>query len=105
MREEDIKRWKQMSFMEQMANIGSEVYRAGNWKSNNNPVYAQKAFERALELIDLTAQCPLRSSALRELMRTREFFCTLFLEGENTENSFESLNKYFYYFAVGLKRQ
>jgi len=102
MREEDILRWKQMSFMEQMANIGSEVYRAGNWKSKNNYAYAEKAFERALELIDITAECSLRSSALRELMRAREFFCMLFFE--DTENSFDGINKYFRYFALGLKR-
>jgi len=105
MREEDIQRWKKMSFMEQMANIGSEVYRAGNWKAKNNPVYAEKAFERVLELIDLTAKCSLRSSALKELMRVREFFCGLFLGNtEDAENSFDGINKYFYYFATGLKR-
>ncbi len=27
----DIDKWKKMSFAEQMANIGSEVFRAGNW--------------------------------------------------------------------------
>ena len=47
-------RWGQLSFIEQMANIGSEVERALNWRIKKNTDYAQKAFERALELIDLT---------------------------------------------------
>jgi hypothetical protein len=47
-------RWHQLSFLEQMANIGSEVERALNWRRKNNPTYSQRAFERALELIDLT---------------------------------------------------
>ena len=49
-------RWSQLSFLEQMANIGSEVERALNWRIKNNVDYAQKAFERALELIDLTLE-------------------------------------------------
>ncbi len=46
--------WQRFSFIEQMANIGSEVERALNWRAKKNAAYAQKAFERALELIDLT---------------------------------------------------
>ena len=41
-------RWSQLSFLEQMANIGSEVERALNWRAKKNPGYSQKAFERAL---------------------------------------------------------
>ena len=45
-------RWFSMPFVEQMANIGSEVERALNWKTRNNTAYCQQAFERALELLD-----------------------------------------------------
>ncbi|MDR0305413.1 MAG: hypothetical protein LBI42_01100 [Chitinispirillales bacterium] len=95
-------RWQKMSLTEQMANIGSEVYRAGSWKLKNNEKYSQKAFERALELIDLSLACNHRQSAIREIARVREFFCGLFLS-DNTDG-FESLNKYFHYFALSLKR-
>jgi len=47
-------RWAQMSLSEQMANIGSEVTRALNWKRKNNEKYCLKSVERALELIALT---------------------------------------------------
>lgn len=47
-------RWYQLSFVEQMANIGSEVERALNWKAKDNILYCQQAFERVLELLDLT---------------------------------------------------
>jgi hypothetical protein len=47
-------RWAQLSFVEQMGNIGSEVERALIWKAKNNPDYSMRAFERALELLDLT---------------------------------------------------
>ena len=47
-------KWQKKSFLEQMANIGSEVYRAINWKNKGNGEYAQLAFERSLELFDLS---------------------------------------------------
>ncbi len=100
MREEDIVRWREKSFSQQMANIGSEVYRTGTWLAKGNAQYSQKAFERALELIDLTLNSGLRSSALKELTRAREVFCGLFTQNED----FTTLNKYFHYFALELKR-
>lgn len=47
-------KWKKLSLIEQMANIGSEVERAISWKNKNSKEYSAMAFERALELIDLT---------------------------------------------------
>ena len=47
-------RWQELSFFEQMANIGSEIERAIKWKNKNNAQYCRMAFERALELLDLT---------------------------------------------------
>jgi len=49
-------RWEQLSFLEQMANIGSEVERALNWKTKKNNAYCVLAVERALELLDLTTE-------------------------------------------------
>lgn len=47
-------RWRELSFFEQMANVGSEVERAIKWKNKNNTDFSRQAFERALELLDLT---------------------------------------------------
>ncbi len=49
-------RWRQISFPEQMAHIGSEVGRALNWRAKNNPSYCQKAMDRVLELVDPTLE-------------------------------------------------
>ena len=65
-------KWKKLSFFEQMANIGSEVERAINWKNKNNEEYSRLAFERALELIDLTITDEKNLKRLRELTRVRE---------------------------------
>ncbi len=47
-------RWTRLSFIEQMANIGSEIERARRWKEKGNTEYFKMAFERALELLELT---------------------------------------------------
>ena len=82
-------RWFQISFVEQMANIGSEVERALNWKTRNNPVYCQQAFERDLELIDLTVDDKRNRSRLKELTRVRESIVDYF-SGTNQFLSSES---------------
>ena len=65
-------RWQKFSFAEQMANIGSEVGRAISWKKKGNELYSGQAFERALELIDLTLANTRNFPKLKELARTRE---------------------------------
>ena len=42
-------RWNKLSFLEQMANVGSEVERTLRWKEKGNSRYSQLAFFRALE--------------------------------------------------------
>jgi hypothetical protein len=66
------KRWFGMRLLEQMANIGSEVERTIIWKSKGDKQYQQSAFERALELIDLTLEDPKNRQRLKELCRMRE---------------------------------
>lgn len=72
-------RWAKMSLAEQMANIGSEVGRALNWRNKGNADLSQRSFFRALELIDLTVYSIRKYSKLKEILRTREalvdFFC------------------------------
>ncbi|MEK7160991.1 MAG: hypothetical protein AAB724_03105 [Patescibacteria group bacterium] len=71
-------RWLELSFFEQMANIGSEVERSIKWRVKNRD-YFQAATERALELLDLTVDDSRNKSRLRELLRLREvlvdYFC------------------------------
>lgn len=68
-------RWNELSFLEQMANIGSEVERAINWKKKRNAEYSTIAFERALELFDLTMADSKNEKRLREISRAREDDC------------------------------
>lgn len=49
-------RWKELSFEEQMGNIGSEVGRSFNWFKQGDKERFNRAFEMALELFDLTLE-------------------------------------------------
>ena len=101
-------RWKSLSFIEQMANIGSEVGRTAKWVKKAKPSMAEGAFIRALELIDLTLKygrldSPFRGTMLKELCKIREYFCSAY-EISDTE-SLIWLDKYFSDFALAQRRK
>ena len=75
-------RWFQLSLLEQLANIGSDVIRAIRWKQKGDSQYSQDAFDRAVELMDLTKADPKNRGRLKEVGRMREFFTDYFV-GEN----------------------
>jgi len=90
-------RWFAFTLAEQMANIGSEISRIINWRAKGNQVYSQSAFERALELIDLTvADKKNRTySKLKEILRLREAMVDYFW-GRNEYNFDDKFwNNYF----------
>lgn len=94
-------RWIEEPLAFQMVNIGSEVSRAV--KNKEKPTRFQGAFERALELMDLTiyaAQKKGREGAIKELCYAREEFCSYFFGGE-IEVDVEKMQKYYDQF-VGL---
>lgn len=96
-------RWGELSFIEQMANIGSEVERALNWRAKNNPDYAQKAFERALELIDLTLENNQNPAHFKEIARLRESIVDFFFGSNQFMSSQEALRKYFLQFSFAAR--
>ncbi len=98
-------RWKRLSFLEQMANIGSEIERALNWKAKHNYDYSQKAFERALELIDLTLDSLTSSTRLKELARVREAVVDFFAGSNQFRSTDTSWRKYFLAFTYAARRQ
>jgi hypothetical protein len=65
-------RWFGLPLMEQLAHVGSEIERTMRWRSKGNTEYARRAFERALELLDLTIADAKHRSRLHELTRLRE---------------------------------
>ncbi|MBU4377029.1 MAG: hypothetical protein KKD29_06105 [Candidatus Omnitrophica bacterium] len=97
-------RWNNMPFLEQMANIGSEVERALNWQAKHNSAYSQKAVERALELIDLSLDNITSPSRLKELTRVREAIVDFFLEKNQFKSSDALWRAYFLPFAYAVRR-
>ena len=100
-------RWQKLSFVEQMANIGSEVYRSINWSRRKDDRF-QAAFERALELFYLTADDKRWIGRYKEITRSRDMFCTLLLNPENykkPEDELDFLNRYFLEFAMCVRNR
>ena len=97
-------KWQQMSLAEQMANIGSEVERALNWRIKKNADYAQKAFERALELIDLTLDNDKNYAHLKEIARMREAMVDYFFGVNQFMSSESSWRNYFLPFTYASRK-
>ncbi len=98
-------RWFELTFIEQLANVGSEVERTISWRNKGNKDYSNLAFERALELIDLTLQDPRNRMypRLKEVARVREALADYFM-GENQYCSTDELwQKYFYAFSFAAQ--
>jgi hypothetical protein len=95
-----------MSLVQQLANIGSEVERAFSMKRKGREEMASTAFDRSLDLIDLTLSDPRWNGGKRkELARLREFFCDMFL-GENAYGmSEEFFSRYFLEFARAARNR
>lgn len=91
-------RWAGMPFLEQMANIGSEVERAIKWKEKGNQKYSRMAFERALELLGLTIGDVKNIKRLRELTRLREMLIDYFEFANECNSTDKSWRNYFYAF-------
>ncbi|MFH1360663.1 MAG: hypothetical protein ABIJ41_06455 [Candidatus Omnitrophota bacterium] len=99
-----LEKWNRLSFIEQMANIGSEVERALNWRARHHAAYCQLAFERALELLDLTLESVKGFSRLKELTRLREAMADYFFGTNRFQYNEASLKQYFLNFAYAARR-
>ena len=96
--------WQRLTFFEQMANIGSEVERALAWRVRQQPTHARRAFERGLELVDLTLAGARSSPRLRELTRLREAMVDYFSGTNQFASSDASWRRYFSPFTFAARR-
>lgn len=97
-------RWNELTFFEQMANLGSEVHRALNWREKGNEEYARLAFERSLELFDLTIADPENISRLKEICRAREAWVDYYAYSNEYNSTQEQWEKYFLAFNWAANR-
>ncbi|MFZ1805141.1 MAG: hypothetical protein WAU05_14530 [Nitrospira sp.] len=95
-------RWHTLSLMEQLGNVGSDVARAARWYGKE-PHRCQQAFERALELLDLTIADGRWKGRRKELTRARELLCDAMFGGHTYGSDFTSLDRYFFHFAMAAR--
>lgn len=95
-------KWNETPFFEQMANIGSEVFRTISWKKKNND-YSNKAFDRTLELLDMTIDDFKNRGRLKELIRLREVLADYFVFDNEYKSNDELWQKYFYSFNYAAR--
>lgn len=97
-------RWEVLSLAEQLGNVGSEVGRAIKAREQGKERRFEGAFERALDLFDLTlADGRWAGHRRREIARAREVTCD-FLAGDNEHRSTaKSLDDYFRHFALAAR--
>lgn len=97
-------KWQKLSFFDQMANIDAEIGRTINWreKDKNKSI---SAFERGLELLDLTILDPKNKSKLKELCRVREMIADHFYFKNEYSSTSKSWQDYFYPFSYAAAVQ
>ena|SRR3990172_11421001 len=97
-------RWQKFSLIEQLANVGSEVGRAINWRNKGNKEYTRLALERALELMDLTITDQKNKTRLKELARVREALVDYFVFDNEYGSTDKKWEDYFYAFNYAARK-
>lgn len=95
-------RWFTMTLLEQMGNIGSEIHRLVI-SQNRDQNRFDSAFDRALELIDLTLSDPRWKKGYKEIARVREVLCDICFGQNQYNTSFEDLDNYFFQFGLAVR--
>ncbi len=98
-------RWFELSLIEQLANIGSDIIRTIEWKKKGDPEKSYQAFVRALELIDLTIADPKNKGRLKEVVRSREALVDHFVYDNIYKTTDEIWYNYFYQFNYAAAMQ
>jgi len=96
-------RWQEMSFAEQMGNIGSEVSRARSADARGDIERRNRSIDRALELVDLTVQNQTSRPRTRELELLRNVIAHA--RGTASAAHLESIERYCVPFALLARKQ
>jgi hypothetical protein len=96
-------KWNKLTLMEQLANVGSEVIRTINWRKKGNLPYSNRAFDRAIELLDLTISDHKNIKRLRELTRVREVLADYFIFDNYYQSNAEQWERYFLAFNYAAR--
>ena len=101
----DRAKWAQLSFNEQMGNIGAEVGRAIIAHKEGKPDREARAIDRAIDLFSATAEVLIGTKyayRLKEVFRARDEFLRLFFDGTFDEDA-DKIERYFMYFCFAAR--
>ena len=99
-------RWRQLTFNEQMGNIGSEVGRAIIAHRNGNEMRKNRAIDRAIDLFSATVEVIIGtpySYRLKEVLRARDEFLHLFFD-DTFDYDADNIERYFMNFAFAARQ-
>jgi hypothetical protein len=96
-------KWNLLPLAEQMAHIGSEVERTISWKAKERMDFSGRAFDRAIELLDLTIADTKNRARLKELLRVREALADCFVFDNAYQSTPESWQRYFRCFLMAVR--
>lgn len=93
-------RWFELSFAEQLANVGTDIERAIKFKARGDEESSKGALFRALELWCLTIQDPkITRPQRREMCRAKEVFLEYFIGDNRYKCTDQQWLNYFDYFG------
>ncbi len=75
-------RWAAFTLDQQILMIANEMNRAGKLMNPDDHTRRLRAYERVLQLLDLTVEVHTRPSLRRELLRWRDLVATLYITPE-----------------------
>ena len=101
----DQAKWAQLSIFNQMGNIYSEVGRSFKTRGQTDTKDHDAAVIRAIDLFDATVQSltAVKSPKAREVLRAKEQFLELAANTDATQESVQSLDRYFMQFAIAAR--
>ena len=93
-------KWAVLPFATQLLNVGSELSRAREMRAAGSRIQEQRAYERALELLDLTLAGKHSLAKFHELARLREAIGSLMIQNSEIAVSLDELYEYILQFSA-----
>jgi len=102
----DRSKWAELSFNEQMGNIGAEVGRAIIASRSGKQERETRAINRAIDLFSATTEVLIGTKyayRLKEVLRARDEFLRLFFD-DTFDSDADKIERYFMYFSFLARR-
>lgn len=101
----DLVKWSKLDIFNQMGNIYSEVGRSFKYGRQARTELRDEAVARAIDLFDATiqAQVEAKSPKAREVLLAKEQFLATITNVNASQESINSLDRYFMQFAIAAR--